>query len=863
MLELRVPKPSLTPGLLLLLLASACGPEPDAGLAPQQAPVSIPDARGTTFRVFSAHATRLELWLFAAAGDAQPTAVHVMQPGSDGVWTARVEGARVGALYGLRAWGPNWPYDPAWAPGSAAGFIAHVDGAGNRFNPNKLLLDPYAKAVTGDVRRVRDPVTGALRYDPSILGGTDEFAFLDSAGAMPKAVVVSDTFSWGRDRRPGTPAEESVVYEVHLRGFTRGDEQLPYALRGTYDGFARRAEHLVALGVTAVELLPVQEFLQFSEPVGDAVDERVNYWGYMTHGFFAPNQEFLCPEVTDCRAEPGAQVAAMKRLVKALHAKGIEVWLDVVYNHTGEGGTCGGHPMRYLSFRGLDNQSYYTLTDDRECYWDSTGTGNNLNASSPAVQALVLDSLRYWIDEVHVDGFRFDLAYTLGRTGAGGRIFQSDGPLLMAIAALGREKGVKMVAEAWDTQGYGVGNFPDGWMEWNGRWRDNVRRFAKGDGAQVGALGASIAASHSGFTPPESVDFVTAHDGFTLNDLVTYGERQNGLGPCNPSGADPFSGSSDNDSWDTGGDEVLRRQQLRNFMLHLATHQGPPMLVAGDEMRRTQYGNNNAYMADNACGWLRWSDADTHKDFLTSTQRLLALRAAHPGLGRPLPLTGRDHDGDGAPDLAWHGVYPDRPDWSATSRSLAFTVDGSAAETGAAFDAPDLYVAFNAYWQGLSFYLPNPPPGQCWFLAADTAAWAEPAGSVLVDGVEGPLFPVTGHYYLQPRSGAVLMARACDAAATVKVDFLAKGYVTQPGERLAVVGSSAELGAWDPARALPLAWSTRDTWRGAHFFSTPGARVEYKLLRFAGEQVVWESGSNRSLTLPTTGSKSTQATWRD
>ncbi|MCA9551626.1 MAG: hypothetical protein KC933_16430, partial [Myxococcales bacterium] len=512
--------------------------------------------------------------------------------------------------------------------------------------------------------------------------------------------------------------------------------------------------------------------------------------------------------------------------------------------------------------RGLDNQSYYTLTDDRDCYWDSTGTGNNLNASQPAVQALVLDSLRYWIDEMHVDGFRFDLAYTLGRTGSDGRVFKSDGPLLMAIAALGQEKGVKMVAEAWDTQGYGVGNFPDGWMEWNGLWRDNVRRFAKGSTAQVPALGASISGSHNGFTPAESVNFITAHDGFTLNDLVTYNDRQNGQGACNPTGADPFSGNANNDSWDHGGDEALRRQQLRTFMTHLATHQGVPMLVAGDEMRRTQYGNNNGYMADNACGWMRWQDLDTHADFYAATRALFALRAAHPALGRALPLTGGDHDGDGIADIEWHGVYPDWPDWGSSSRTLAFTLDGSAAETGGVFNAPDLYVAFNAYWGGLTFTLPNPPAGQCWFLAADTATWAEPSGNVYVDGLDNPLFPVSGSYYVQPRSAIVLMARSCNAPATVKVDFEVSGYVTQPGERLAVVGSSAALGSWDPKRALPLVWSSTDTWRAAHFLPNPGASVQYKFIRFVGDQVVWESGSDRALTLPASGSVGVSGSWR-
>ena len=853
---------------LSLTVLLGCGAELDPLLQRVVTPAEGAESGGAHIEVFSAHATRIELWCFDKAADERPTARHVMTRGPNDVWTVDVAGMGHGALYGLRAWGPNWPYDDAWTPGSAAGFVRHVDAQGHRFNPNKLLLDPYARATTGDIRRVHNPQTGVWDYAPSVLGGTDEVAFLDSAGAMPKSVWVQDSFHWGADRAPSTPAHESVVYEVHLRGFTRADGTLPQDLRGTYDGFAERAGYLRDLGVTAVELLPVHEFLQYSSPLAGDVRPRTNYWGYMTHGFFAPNYEYQCADMDNCARAPGSEVAAFKRMVKALHAAGIEVWLDVVYNHTAEGGACPGTPLPYLSFRGLDDTSYYTQADAPGCYWDSTGTGNNLNAANPAVRRLIMDSLRYWIGEMRVDGFRFDLAYTLGRVGRGGRDFDAQAPLLREIAELGRSRGVKMVAEAWDTQGYGVGQFPDGWMEWNGLWRDNVRRFIKSEPAEVGGLGASASASHSGLPPAESINFVTAHDGFTMADLVAYNRSANAQGPCNPLGLDPGSGASDNDSWDHDGDELLQRQQLRNLMAQLSTHQGVPMLVAGDEMRRTQFGNNNAYMADNACGWLNWQDLTTHQGHFEFTRAALDMRATHPALGRPFALSGQDHDADGQPDLAWHGVWPDWPDWSPSSRSLAFTLDGSRQETGATFDAPDLYVAFNAYWRGLNFRLPNPPVNQCWFLVMDTAQWAEPSGNVWGHGQawsQKALFPVQRDYYVAARSSLVLAARPCDAPGMSRVDFEVRGFVTQPGQTMAVVGSSDALGAWDPQRALPLVWQSTDRWRASHFFAEGlGEAAAFKFIVIGSDgQVLWEAGADRALRLPAVGqAQAQQGDWR-
>lgn len=741
----------------------------DAGVAPipeRLGPVPLPGG-GYRFRVFSAHATRLELWTFAAAGEAVPTSTHAMSKVDDRHWQLDLPDAQVGLLYGLRAWGPNWPYDPAWTPGTSAGLVAHVDGEGNRFNPNKLLMDPAARALTGETGRFVDG-NGQERYDPAVLGGTDAFAFVDSAPAMPRSVVVDATFDWSGDAAPGTAREDSLVYEVHLRGFTKAHPDVPTELRGTYDGFARNVAHLKRLGVTAVELLPIHEHNAFDDPVGTPEDRR-NYWGYMTLGFFAPNRDYLCTERMSCAGAWGEEVRAFKRLVRALHAEGIEVWLDVVYNHTGEGGGTATSPVRYHSFRGLDNAGYYTLADDPRYYWESTGTGNNLNASSEGVRELVLESLRYWIEDMHVDGFRFDLAYTLGRVHDGGRTFDGGAPLLLDIAALGHRTGTKMVAEAWDTGGYGVGSFPDGWMEWNGRWRDSVRRFVKSDGGEAGAMGSVVTASHDGFaTPDESVGFVTAHDGFTLNDLVSYDHKQNGVGPCNPTGADPNSGSNDDDSWSTSSDEGLRRQQLRNFFAQLFLQQGVPMLLGGDERRRTQHGNNNGYMADNACGWQDWSasaEADRMQAFV---EGISALRAAHPGLGRARRIEGTDHDSDGYADLAWHGVEPDQPDFSESSRALAYLIDGSAGETGRAVDGPDLYVAMNAHWESHDFRLPTPAGGACWDLVLDTASWAEGQGNIWFqagsDWSAQRLPSIDGDRYgVNPRSTVVLVARDCAA----------------------------------------------------------------------------------------------------
>jgi len=863
-------RPFRAGAVLALLLALALG---GAGSAAAQTPLGATLVTGgVQFAVFSANATRIEVWTFATATASTPLNRYTMTQTdtTNHIWTVTVSGLGAGTLYGLRAWGPNWPYNASWTAGSSLGFISHVDASGNRFNPNKLLTDPYAKAVTGEPQRVADG-SGNYHYSTAILGGTSTYANIDSAGAMPKSIVIDDnSFSWTGDVRPAIAMKDSIVDEVHLRGFTKADGSVTAAQQGTYDGFATKASYFKNLGVTAAELLPIHEYPQYDDPVGGATVDRVNYWGYMTTQYFAPNREYACTDMTSCSYVAGEQVNKFKAMVKAFHTQGVEVWLDVVFNHTLEGGACSGNPVRYINLRGLDNATYYTLADDKSCYWDSTGTGNNLNASRTAVRNLILDSLTYWHDKMGVDGFRFDLAYELGREGSDGRVFNPSATTLVQMAQLAQTKAFKVVAEPWDTSGYGVGSFPAGWSEWNGNWRDNIRQFVRSDNSQVGNLGASITASWTGFgTPQESVNFVTAHDGFTLNDLTSYNTKVNGTGPCNPTGADATSGSDTNYSWDSGGDEVLRRRQIRNFATHLLVHNGVPMLMEGDEFRRTQSGNNNGYMADNACGWIDWTKKTANPGMYNFFSKLAAFRKAHPGLRRSVLVAGVDHDGDGYKDLAWHGTTPDTPDWSSTSHVLAFLMDGSAAETGGPADAPDLYVAYNAYWTNLTFTLPTAPNSKCWWLLADTADWAEGTGNIYYDPTisawdSQPMLQIAGTTYgVEARSTLMLLARSCSATAVVRVDFTVNNFTTSPGQDIYVVGNVPELGNWDTTKAVKLNYVSSTQWSGPVFFSTSkGAAIQYKYIWKNSTTTTYENGANRNYTVPTSGSGTRNDNWQ-
>ncbi|WP_309110628.1 glycogen debranching protein GlgX [Saccharothrix sp.] len=649
---------------------------------------ATPVPGGVNFAVPSNHATAVTLVLFPR-GVSEPMAeLPIPQDYRvGGAWAITVLGIDPDEVeYGYRVDGP---YDPA---------------AGHRFDPSVVIADPYAKALAGAEVWGSRPV----RYGPTPW----------------RSRVVRDEFDWAGDRRPGIAQEDLVVYEAHARGFTRHPNS-GVAHPGTYAGLAEKIPYLKRLGVNCVELMPVFEFDEFTNSRHDPETDTwwYNYWGYSTVGFFAPKQSFA--------AGPSA-VHELKDLVKQLHRAGIEVVLDVVFNHTAEGNEHG--PT--ISFRGLDNRTFYMLTPDGG-YYNFSGTGNTVDCNDPVVRGFVLDCLRYWASEYHVDGFRFDLAAILSR-GPDGRVL-ADPPLVEALANDPVLRDCKLIAEAWDAAGlYQVGTFPGyrRFAEWNGRYRDVLRRFIKGDSGVVGELATRFVGSpdlYGDREPAASINFVTAHDGFTLADLVSYNEKHN-----EANGEGGRDGDDGNHSWNCGvegpTDRVdvlaLRDRQVRNALLLLLTSQGVPMLLAGDEAGRTQRGNNNAYCHDSELSWFDWDLVERNDSLVEFTRRAIAFRAAHPALRR------RGHLAGGR-DVVWHGVAPERPDWSGGSRLLA-------AELCCGDDR--VYVAANAHWEGVDVVLPD---GE-WRLFADTGA-----GVVHEPGQEPP---VGSSVWLGPRSVVVLTA---------------------------------------------------------------------------------------------------------
>jgi glycogen operon protein len=654
------------------------------------------DGTGTNFSLFSEVAEKVELCLFDEDGTEQ----RIELPEMEGyVWHAFLPGIQPGQRYGFRVHGP---YDPA---------------QGLRCNPNKLLLDPYAKAVDGQVD-----------WDPAVFGydfTTQERNDDDSAPHMPKSVVVNPYFDWGVDRPPQTPYHKSVIYEAHVKGLTMTHPGIPEELRGTYSGLAHPAiiDHLTDLGITAIELMPVHQFVQ-----DDTLQQKGlrNYWGYNTIGFFAPHNEYA--QSTD-----GQQVQEFKGMVRALHEAGIEVILDVVYNHTAE----GNHNGPTLSFKGIDNQAYYRLVeDDKRYYMDTTGTGNSLNVRHPQSLQLIMDSLRYWVTEMHVDGFRFDLASTLAR-----QFHEVD--RLSAFFDLVHQdpivSQVKLIAEPWDVGdgGYQVGNFPALWTEWNGKYRDTVRDFWRGEDATIGEFASRITGSadlyqHSGRRPVASINFVTAHDGFTLRDLVSYNEKHN-----EANGENNNDGESHNRSWNCGVEGetddpkvlALRARQRRNFIATLMLSQGVPMLLHGDELGRTQQGNNNGYCQDSELTWIHWDDVDT--DLLDFTKQVIALRTEHPVFRRRRFLSGRPvrGAGDPVPDVVWltpGGDMMSDEDWDAGfAKSLAMYLNGHGIretdERGERIIDDCFYLAFNAHHEPIEFALPSSEYATAWSVVLDTA----------------------------------------------------------------------------------------------------------------------------------------------
>jgi isoamylase len=659
------------------------------------------DGEGVNFALFADNATGVELCLFNDKDDATGDRI-VLKERTHQIWHVYLPNAKPGQLYGYRVSGPFEPQN------------------GHRFNPNKLLMDPYAKAIGGRI----DWHDAVFAYE---IGSEEEdlsYSELDSAPFVPKSVVVDNGFDWEDDKPMQIPYHQSIIYETHVKGFTMLNADIPENIRGTYAGLAHPVtiQYLKDLGITAVELMPIHQFVNDRGLLDKGLS---NYWGYNTIGFFAPDVKYSSSGVF------GEQVREFKEMVKALHKEGIEVILDVVYNHTAEGNQMG--PT--ISFKGIDNASYYRLTeDDKRYYMDYTGTGNTLNAMLPNVLRYIMDSLRYWILEMHVDGFRFDLASTLARelhevnrlSGFFDIIHQD--PIISQV---------KLIAEPWDIGegGYQVGKFPPGWAEWNGKFRDSIRDYWTGADSMLGEFAQRLTGSPDLYQddyrkPTASVNFITAHDGFTLNDLVSYNEKHN-----EANGEDNNDGESHNRSWNCGVEGptddqeiiALRNQQKRNLLATLFLSQGVPMLVAGDEFGRTQEGNNNAYCQDNEISWLHWEDKDN--GLLAFTQKLIKLRKDHPVFRRRKWFQGIPIKGKGLEDIAWflpEGDEMTEENWNhGFAKSLAIFLNGRGLHhvgpKGEPIIDDNIYLVFNAHHEPLEYILPSKISTKQWIKVLDTS----------------------------------------------------------------------------------------------------------------------------------------------
>jgi len=619
--------------------------------------------------------------------------------------------------YGYRIDGPN---DPA---------------RGHRFDKTRIILDPYAKAIGGRDSWGKGP------------DWNDMFQY--------RGRLVFEDFDWEDDHALETPIEDLVIYEAHVRSFTRHPSS-KVKFPGTYAALVEKIPYLKELGINCIELMPIYEFDEFenSRPNPATGQTLFNYWGYSTVGFFAPKSGYAAT------GRFGMQVDELKNMVKQLHKNGIEVILDVVFNHTAEGNEKG--PM--ISFRGVDNSTYYMLTPEGY-YFNFSGCGNTLNCNNPIVRNMVLDCLRYWASEYHVDGFRFDLAAILGRDPWGAPL--PNPPLLETLAFDPVLAKCKLIAEAWDAGGLNMlGSFPayGRWAEWNGKFRDHVRRFLRGDGGMAGKMGQRIQGSpdlygSSGRGPTASINFVTCHDGFTMYDLFSYNGKHN-----EANGENNRDGSDDNFSWncgnegDTGnpGVQWLREKMMKNAAVLLMISQGVPMMLMGDEIGRTQKGNNNTYCHDSDLNWMDWSLVEKNAGLLRFFKNIIAFRRAHPVLRSSSHFQNRDYAGTGLADITWHGVQKWNADWSNNSRVLAFMLDGKHAKGGSVKDST-IYVAVNSYWQGLSFSLPEPPRGEKWHIFANTGL-ASP-DDICQPGMEIPL-KNQNDFLVGPRSAVILLAKA-------------------------------------------------------------------------------------------------------
>jgi glycogen operon protein len=721
------------------------------------------DGAGVNFALFSEHATKVELCLFDDDKAPHEAARIVLPEHTDMVWHAYLPDVQPDQLYGYRVHGP---FEPA---------------KGHRFNPKKVLLDPYAKAI-GRTLRWDDSLFGYKIGDPVADLSLDE---TDSAAFAPLAAVIDSAFTWGDDRQPRTPWHKTLIYEMHVKGFSQRMPDVPEKLCGTYAGLASETalRHLTSLGVTAVELLPVHHHIDDRHLLEKKL---TNYWGYNTLGFFAPELRYVSAH------DPRQSVQQFKMMVRGLHAAGLEVILDVVYNHTAEGNQMG--PT--LSMRGIDNVSYYRLSpEDPRYYMDFTGCGNTLNMVHPRVLQLIMDSLRYWVLEMHVDGFRFDLASTLARElhavnklGAFFDIIHQD-PVLSQV---------KLIAEPWDVGegGYQVGNFPVLWTEWNGKYRDCIRRVWKGDGGTVSEFATRLSGSsdlyqQSGRAPYASINFITCHDGFSLQDLVSYNDKHN-----EANGEDNKDGSNDNQSWNCGAEgpsddlaaRSLRERQKRNFIATLFLSQGVPMICGGDELSHTLNGNNNAYCQDNGLTWLNWDLDEEKQRFLEFVRRMTQLWGEQPVFQRRKFFLGRRIRGSDIKDLSWFepsGKEISDEAWDAGAiRSLgmrlAGDVIGDVDERGEPISGETLLLLFNPHHEAIAFTLPGTKPEHHWERLLDTA---------VVDA--DPLFFMGGQQYsLYGRSVAILCTRLPEETGQVitvtQADALRKETqrMPQPSERM-------------------------------------------------------------------------------
>ncbi|RRD46317.1 glycogen-debranching protein [Tessaracoccus sp. OH4464_COT-324] len=743
-----------------------------------------PHAEGVTFAIYSPAATRIVLEIYTAALGEDAFASFELAKSTDGIWRGKLQGLPLGSYYGFRAWGSNWPHVEGWQPGEELGFVADLDEHGNRFNPNKVLFDPYAREITHSVYADAIVEHG---FDDGVFGtGGDDYhgrarRLWDTGRFAPKGVIVAEAPAVSR--KPRLPEEDTTIYEVQVEQLSGhestarltellADEpgfadvvNIPEQYRGTYKGAGMMAPYLKGLGITTVEFLPIHE-TNHSESLREG---KSNSWGYMTLGFFAPNRRYSSDQ------RPGGPTREFRDMVDAFHEHGIEVYLDVVYNHTAEGGNWSGdvNTTGFTSLGGFATSDYYSMTNEFVLVDGATGTSNQLNFSSPAAIQLVLDSLAYWTFDMHVDGFRFDLATVLGRKPAEAdredwlaqKRFFTNHPLLIEIAQFAERNDIEVIAEAWDLWGYEVGNFPRGWGEWNGRYRDAIRRFAKGDGntrAFLDMLNGDYHHFQDNGGAQKSINFITAHDGFNLADLVSYQEKQNYWPyPFGPSDG----GTDDNLSWDSGGSHALRRQRLRNFWaLHLFSR-GVPMIVAGDEFGRTQNGNNNPWALSSPAMWNNYAMIPTNKpqqaplghgfdvgyhDNLGEFQCaenvnglfrfarfVLQLRQQHQALRQR--TWGNFEVGDGDVTYLWLSPVGGKP--YDGDRAVALVINSPDS---------DFFLMVNMDSQTRDFVAPTPKPGMQWRRLIDTSLqyepqhnyWSEGTGDVVVGGQPVPAWTV-------------------------------------------------------------------------------------------------------------------------